>query len=81
MGGKDRCLAAFCYILMPNEPELEEQSGKRRVLIVEDEDLSRILLGRMLEDTYELYFAETGEEARSIISAQGMRLSLVLLHR
>ena len=53
----------------------------KRVLIVDDEDLTRILLSQVLErtniGTIDIVIAEDGEEALNIVSAQ--RPDLILL--
>ena len=54
-------------------------NGKRRILIVEDEAVNRALLGFMLQDTYEILFAETGEQALALLEAAYETLSIVLL--
>lgn len=53
--------------------------GKRRILIVEDELINREILGMMLEETYELVFAETGRQALDILAVEYNTISLVLL--
>ena len=55
------------------------RDGKRQILIVDDEFINRELLGAMLEDEYELLFAESGEKAEEIISSERQTLSLVML--
>jgi len=54
-------------------------NGKRRILIVEDEVINREILRMMLEDSYELIFAETGTEAIRAVSDHSETLSLILL--
>ena len=53
------------------------RDGKRQILIVDDEFINRELLGAMLEDEYEILFAESGEKAMEIISSARQTLSLV----
>ena len=58
------------------------QSGfpvRRRVLVVEDEETNREILGLMLEDQYDVLLAETGKEAMEIIQTHETLLSLILL--
>ena len=55
------------------------RDGKRQALIVDDEFINREVLGAMLEDEYELLFAESGEKAMEIISSSRQTLSLVML--
>ena len=68
----------------------DEQSGsgdetpsifnvKREILIVEDEELNRMMLGSVLEDGYEVLYAEDGVEAMEQIRANKYGLALVLL--
>ena len=65
---------------MPNlEGAFLSRDGKRQVLIVDDEFINRELLGAMLEDEYELLFADSGEKAMEIISSARQMLSLVML--
>ena len=49
------------------------------VLIVDDQEINRDVLGSILEDDYELLYAENGEEALQIMWEQRERLSIVLL--
>jgi len=49
------------------------------VLIVDDQEINRDVLGSILEDDYELLYAENGEEALEIMREQRERLSIVLL--
>ncbi|MCR5273290.1 MAG: EAL domain-containing protein [Lachnospiraceae bacterium] len=52
---------------------------KRMVLVVDDEEINREILGGILEDHYEVQYASDGEEALEIIKEKGNLLSLVLL--
>lgn len=58
-----------------------DQNGKmkRLVLIVEDEYVNREILGSILEEEYNILFAEDGEEALNVISSNADTLSIVLL--
>ena len=59
---------------------LKRQKGfHRRVLIVDDEMIARIMLGAMLENLYEVIYAENGAEALEIIKKDKQTLSLVIL--
>lgn len=49
------------------------------VLIVDDQEINRDVLGSILEDDYELLYAENGEEALNIMREQREKLSIVLL--
>ena len=52
---------------------------KRYVLIVEDEQINRELLGAIVSERYEVLYAADGEEAWSIISEKGQIISVMLL--
>jgi len=54
-------------------------SGRRLVLIVDDQEINRELLGMILEDTYDLIFAENGQQALEIIRENKSMLSAILL--
>ena len=53
--------------------------GKRLVLIVDDEEINREILGVMLSDEYDLLFAENGREALELVRANASLLSAILL--
>ena len=52
---------------------------KKTVLVVDDEYINRELLGGMLEDDYNVIFAEDGEQALELIRQNAALLSVVLL--
>lgn len=52
---------------------------RRQVLVVEDQELNRDILGMILEDDYDVLFAENGAIAMEIIRANVQTLSIVLL--
>ena len=52
---------------------------KRRILIVEDEEINREILGNMLKDSYEVSFAENGARALEMLRERMARYSLILL--
>ena len=52
---------------------------KRTVLVVDDEEINREILGGILEDSYDVLYAADGREAMEIIEERGPLLSLVLL--
>ncbi|MBP5209791.1 MAG: EAL domain-containing protein [Clostridia bacterium] len=60
-------------------PGLHRYSGKRSVLVVDDEAVNREMLSMMLSDVYDVLCAADGEEALEIMRREGERLSLVLL--
>ena len=51
----------------------------RKILIADDEEISRNILGNLLESDYELVYAENGQQAWEILEQQGQTLSLVML--
>ena len=65
---------------MPNDnASFLSASGKRRILIVDDEAINREILATMLDDKYELLYAEDGEHAMQQVWAHRETISLVLL--
>ena len=51
----------------------------RLVLVVDDQEINRDVLGMILEDDYEVIYAENGREALEIITEYKEKLSIVLL--
>ena len=51
----------------------------RTVLIVDDDPIAREMLGAILDDFYEIIYAENGASALEIIKREKLTLSLVLL--
>ena len=62
-----------------NSLKFHSYGGKRRILVVEDEEINREMLNFLLQDTYDVVFAETGGKAQTILEEQYETLSLVLL--
>ena len=60
---------------MKNGSELFE----RKVLIVDDEEINREILGNIIESEYKVAFAKNGKEALEIIHDKDSGISLVLL--
>ena len=54
-------------------------NGKRLILIAEDEFVNREILKEILQDDYELLFAENGKEALEVIRERADMLALVIL--
>ncbi len=52
---------------------------RRRILVVDDEAVNRELLGHVLEDEYDVLFAENGAQALQVLQENKASLSLVLL--
>lgn len=62
------------------EPARFEKDGIRRlVLIVDDENVNRRLLGKIIEEEYDVIYAEDGEEALDLIKKREKTLSMILL--
>ena len=59
---------------MSNETEF-----KRTILVVDDEEVNRTMLGAILESKYAVLFAENGRSALELLRSNVERLSLVLL--
>ena len=53
--------------------------GRRRVLVVEDEEINREILGAILEESYEVVFATDGDEALERVEENKGLLSVILL--
>ena len=52
---------------------------ERTILIVDDEEVNRILLGTIIQPEYKVIYAENGKEALEKIHSNGPAISLVLL--
>lgn len=60
--------------------DLRQESGyKRTVMVVDDEEVNRKILGGILEPKYEVLFAKDGSDALYQIGLYKERLSLILL--
>lgn len=57
----------------------QESEDKPDILIVEDNEMNRLLLSRILESAYTVHTAENGRQALEEIERLGTRLSIVLL--
>ena len=57
----------------------QDTDFKRTVLVVDDEDVNRAMLGTILEQKYSVLYAKDGLEALTKIRLNAERLSLVLL--
>lgn len=53
--------------------------NKHTVLVVDDEQLNREILGSLLEDDYRVLFAANGQEALALLESQAEAVSLILL--
>ena len=65
--------------MLKSHEKFHSAHGKRLILIADDEIINRELLGMMLEDEYEIIYAEDGLEALQTIRDNAETLSLVLL--
>ena len=52
---------------------------KRRILIVDDEEINREILGNILSEAYDVTYAEDGQKALSLLKQKNADYSLVLL--
>lgn len=52
---------------------------KRRILIVDDEEINRIMLSKILMDEYEVFTACNGKEAFDVLEQENGLISLILL--
>ncbi|MBQ7153845.1 MAG: EAL domain-containing protein [Clostridia bacterium] len=59
--------------------KIYSENGKRLILVADDEWINREILGTMLQDEYEIIYAENGQEALDQIAKYKNMLSLVLL--
>ena len=55
----------------------KELNRRPLVLVVEDQELNRDLLGMILEDDYDVIFAENGREGRKKQEDEAIRRALV----
>ena len=62
-----------------NHLDFRSENGKRKILVVEDEAINRDLLELILQDDYDIIFAQTGEEALEHIRKDHDSVSIVLL--
>ena len=52
---------------------------KRRILIVDDEEINREILGNILQDSYDVFYAEDGKKAMEMLGEKNADFSLILL--
>ena len=64
---------------MSETVRIEKERIKRLVLIVDDEHINRRLLGKIIEEEYDVIYAEDGEEALDLIRKREKTLSMILL--
>lgn len=56
-----------------------ELPSKRKILVVEDNELNRDILSSFLEEKFDVFLAENGEEGLELLSEHYRELSVVLL--
>ena len=64
---------------MTDHTVFHSNSGKRKLLVVEDEAINRAILGQILEKDYDVIFAEDGIQALDAVRENKDFLSLVIL--
>ncbi len=80
VGTRFRFALRFPLATRPDVPLLAEVAGKVRVLIVDDHQMSRVVLGRMLEKSgFTVEAAASGEEALRLAGAAGTPFGLILM--
>lgn len=67
------------FMMLKSHEKFHSANGKRLVLVAEDEEINRELLGEILRDDYEVIFAADGIEAHRLIQEHQSTLSIVLL--
>ena len=65
--------------MLKGTERLHSASGRRKILVVDDEFVNREVLRAILEGSYDLVFAEDGQQALDMMHAHARTLSLVLL--
>ena len=65
--------------MLKSHEKFHSANGKRQVLVVDDELINRELMGIVLENDYEVLFAEDGRQAMDMVRENSETLSLVLL--
>ena len=64
--------------LVIDKKDIEYMDGKR-ILIVDDSEMNRIILSEILQDEYDIIEASTGEECLRLLEEYGTGLALILL--
>ena len=65
--------------MLKSHEKFHSSNGKRLVLVAEDEEINRELLGSVLKEEYEVIFAADGLEALQLIQEHQHMLSIILL--
>ncbi|MBD5131968.1 MAG: diguanylate cyclase [Clostridiales bacterium] len=62
-----------------SDSKLQKDGAKKKILIVDDSELNRALLGDMLSDDFDIIEAENGMQAVLILQEHELEISLMLL--
>jgi len=65
--------------MFKSHEKFHSANGRRQILIADDEELNRDLLGLVLSDDYELLYACDGPETLNLMRTHSQTLSMVLL--
>ena len=65
--------------MLQSHVKFHSTSGKRLILIVDDEQMNRELLGYIASSDFDVLYAENGEEAIRVLKENTRHISLVLL--
>ncbi|MBR7189128.1 MAG: response regulator, partial [Clostridia bacterium] len=65
--------------MLKSHEKFHASNGKRLVLVADDEQINREILGNLLQDDYEVLYAEDGQKTLQCVREHSDTLSLVLL--
>ena len=65
--------------MLKNHEKFHSANGKRTILVADDEQINRAILGAILENDFEVLYAEDGKEALDILEENREIISVVLL--
>ena len=65
--------------MLKNHDKFHSANGKRMILVADDEQINRAILGAILENDFEVLYAENGREALEIMEKNREIISLLLL--
>ena len=65
--------------MLKSHVKFHSTAGKRLVLIVDDEQVNRELLGFIVSSDFDVLYAASGEEAIQVLKENAQHISLVLL--
>ena len=65
--------------MLKSHEKFHSANGKRQILVVDDEEINREILGLALEEDYEVLYGADGQEALDLIRLHSDTLSIVLL--